>query len=227
MSQAAPTHEDLGLDQAAALPKTAEVAAYLAARMCHDFISPASAIVSGLDLLEDPTAQDMRDDAMSLITDSGRKLADLLAFTRIAFGASASAQTFDPRELDKLAQGIFAHMRADLDWHVAAPTLNKAAARTVLNLAQLAGAALPRGGTVGIRIIDTDQVTKVIVEATGTSARLRPEVLAGLQGEAMKEGLHGHWVQAYYVHLLLQDANGSVTAEVGEVKVSFAAHIPH
>jgi len=50
--------------------RTAEIAAYLAARMCHDFISPASAIVSGLDLLEDPSAQDMREDAMSLIAAS-------------------------------------------------------------------------------------------------------------------------------------------------------------
>src|SRR3569833_2217470 len=87
--------------------RPAELAAYLAARMCHDFISPASAIVSGLDLLEDPTAQDMRDDAMSLISASARKLADLLAFTRVAFGASASAETFDPRDLEKLAQGVF------------------------------------------------------------------------------------------------------------------------
>src|SRR5207244_5802821 len=83
--------------------KAAELAAYLAARMCHDFISPASAIVSGLDLLEDPTAQDMRDDAMELIAASARKLADLLSFTRVAFGASASAETFDARELEKLA----------------------------------------------------------------------------------------------------------------------------
>ena len=79
--------------------RAAELAAYLAARMCHDFISPASAIVSGLDLLEDPTAQDMREDAMGLIAGSARKLADLLAFTRVAFGASASAETFDAREL--------------------------------------------------------------------------------------------------------------------------------
>ncbi|MEO8114458.1 MAG: histidine phosphotransferase, partial [Phenylobacterium sp.] len=50
--------------------RTAEFAAYLAARMCHDFISPASAIVSGLDLLEDPTAQDMRTEAMGLIAAS-------------------------------------------------------------------------------------------------------------------------------------------------------------
>ena len=55
-------------------PKTAEVAAYLAARMCHDFISPASAIVSGLDLLDDPSAQDMKEEAMGLIAGSARKL---------------------------------------------------------------------------------------------------------------------------------------------------------
>src|SRR5260370_11647315 len=98
--------------------RPAELAAYMAARMCHDFISPASAIVSGLDLLEDPTAQDMREDAMNLISASARKLADLLSFTRVAFGASASAETFDARELERLAQGVFAHMRADLDWQV-------------------------------------------------------------------------------------------------------------
>src|SRR3990167_8531179 len=97
-------------------PKTAEVAAYLAARMCHDFISPASAIVSGLDLLGDPSAQDMKEEAMGLIQGSARKLADLLSFSRVAFGASASAETFDARELHKLADGLFQHMRAQLDW---------------------------------------------------------------------------------------------------------------
>src|SRR6185369_5226515 len=79
---------------AAPAVRTAEFAAFLAARMCHDFISPASAIVSGLDLLEDPSAQDMREEAMGLIAASARKLADLLQFSRVAFGASASAETF-------------------------------------------------------------------------------------------------------------------------------------
>ena len=55
-----------------ASPGAAQIAAYLAARMCHDFISPVSAIVSGLDLLEDPEAQDMREDAMGLIAASGQ-----------------------------------------------------------------------------------------------------------------------------------------------------------
>ena len=38
------------------LPDAADLAAQIAARLCHDFISPASAIVSGLDLLDDPSA---------------------------------------------------------------------------------------------------------------------------------------------------------------------------
>ena len=52
----------------------AELAAHLAARLCHDFISPAGAIMSGLDLLNDPEAQDMRDDALRLIAASSEKL---------------------------------------------------------------------------------------------------------------------------------------------------------
>lgn len=207
-------------------PRTAEVAAYLAARMCHDFISPASAIVSGLDLLDDPSAQDMREEAMGLIASSARKLADHLAFTRVAFGASATADTFDTRELAKLADGLFKHMRAQLDWQVTPEGVNKPTARTLLNLAQLAGAALPTGGTARIQAVEENGVVVVAVEATGPRARLRPEVLAGLKGEAMGEGLHGHWVQAYYVNLFVNDAGGRIFAEATEEKVTFAASLP-
>lgn len=206
--------------------RPAELAAYLAARMCHDFISPASAIVSGLDLLEDPTAQDMREDAMGLIAASARKLADLLAFTRVAFGASASAETFDARELEKLAQGVFGHMRAELDWQVEPAGVNKPAARTLLNLAQMAGAALPTGGVAKVRAVEEGGALVIAVEATGPRARLRAEVVAGLAGEGPGEGMHGHWVQARYVNLFVADAGGRVLAEVAEEKVTLAATIP-
>jgi histidine phosphotransferase ChpT len=206
--------------------RPAELAAFLAARMCHDFISPASAIVSGLDLLEDPTAQDMREDAMSLIGASARKLADLLAFTRVAFGASASAETFDARELEKLAQGVFGHVRAQLDWQVEPAGVNKAAARALLNLAQMAGAALPTGGVAKVRAVEEAGSIAIAIEATGPRARLRPEVLAGLAGDGPGEGMHGHWVQARYVNLFVTDAGGRVLAEVAEEKVTLAATIP-
>ncbi len=207
--------------------RPAELAAFLAARMCHDFISPASAISSGLDLLDDPSAQDMREEAMGLIASSARKLADQLAFCRVAFGASASAETFDARDLHKLAEGVFGHMRANLEWTVEVPAINKPSARTLLNLAQLAGAALPMGGTARLRAVQEDAAVVIAIEAEGARARLRPEVLAGLKGEPLPEGaLHGHWVQAYYVHLFVADAGGRVFAEASDERVIFAATLP-
>jgi histidine phosphotransferase ChpT len=206
--------------------RPAELAAYLAARMCHDFISPASAISSGLDLLEDPSAQDMREEAMGLIVSSAKKLADLLSFCRVAFGASASAETFDARELEKLARGVFNHMRAELEWTLDTPGVNKPAARTLLNLAQMAGAALPTGGVAKVRAVQEGASLAIAIESTGPRARLRPEVLAGLQGRSLGEGLHGHWVQAYYVHLFVTDAGGRVFADVQDERVVFAATLP-
>ena len=208
-------------------PGAAQIAAFLAARLCHDFISPVSAIVSGLDLLDDPDAQDMREDAMGLIAASGRKLAEMLSFTRVAFGASSSAEVFDPRELETLAQGVFAHQRAQLEWIVETDSLDKVSARAVLNIAQMAGAALPLGGVAKLRAVKDGASTVILVESTGQKPRLRPEVIAGLRGEPLPDGaLHGHWVQAYYVHLFVSEAGGKVVAEVGEEKVTFAATLP-
>ena len=228
MTDAPAPSESFGDDSPApaSAVRAAELAAYLAARMCHDFISPASAIVSGLDLLEDPSAQDMREEAMSLVATSARKLADLLQFSRVAFGASASAETFDARDLEKLAAGVFAHMRAELDWTLEPASLNKPAARAILNLAQMTGAALPTGGTAKIRAVQESGSVAIACEAVGPRARLRPEVLRGLQGEPLGEGLHGHWVQAYYLHLFLTDAGGRVFADVADEKVVFAATVP-
>ena len=48
-------------------------------------------------------------------------------------------------------------------------------------------------------------------------------MLAGLRGEALGEGMHGHWVQAYYVHLFVHDAGGRVFADVQDERVVFAS----
>src|ERR1700761_2406062 len=132
-----------------------ELAAHLAGRLCHDLISPVSAIVSGLDLLEDPSAQDMRDDAMNLIDQSARKLAAALSFARVAYGSSSSAETFDPKDLEVLTRGVFSHVRAQLDWAVQSERLHKPAARALLNLAQLGATALPTGGVARLTV-ETD-----------------------------------------------------------------------
>ncbi len=204
----------------------ADLAAHLAARMCHDFISPASAIVSGLDLLEDPSAADMRDDAMNLINASAKKLVALLAYSRVAFGASHSAESFDTRDLERLVQGIFDHVRPDLDWAVDLTEFNKPGARALLNLAQIGAGALPTGGTARITASREGDEILMAVDSSGTRARLRPEVIDGLKGAPLGEGLGGHWVQAYYLHALLKAAGGSVDVAVAEERITLRARVP-
>ncbi len=216
----------LGADRPVEPVSAAELASQLSARLCHDFVSPASAIVSGLDLLDDPTAADMREDAMNLIAASARKLVALLAFCRIAFGSSAAAESFDTRELEKLTRGVYEHVRPKLTWRVEPPVLAKAPARALLNLAQIGATALPTGGMATVSAAIQGPEVLMVVEADGVRARLRPEVVQGLRGERLEGGLGGHWVQAYFLHQLLASVGGRLDHTVAEDKVVLRARAP-
>lgn len=221
-----PPQPDAPTPEPAAPPTQADMAALLAARLCHDFISPASAIVSGLDLLEDPTAQDMKEEAMGLIASSARKLADLLQFSRVAFGASSQTEVFDVRALEALAKGVFAHVRAELDWKVESEQLGRGAARALLNMSQIGAAALPMGGIAKVRCVADEGQVAISIESEGPRPRLKPEVQAGLRGEPLGEGLSGQWIQGAYLHEMITNAGGRLVLDVGEEKITLAATLP-
>jgi histidine phosphotransferase ChpT len=168
----------------------------------------------------------MRDEAMDLIASSSRKLVDQLAFARVAFGASAGVAGFDPGELERLTKGVFAHVRAELEWSCEAPQLPKAAAQGLVNLAQLAAGALPLGGVAkaSCRIANGGYALEVF--ASGPKARLHAEVAEGLSGAPLGDGLGGRWVQAYYVYALVVAAGGHCGAAMDGEAVTFRAFVP-
>lgn len=220
------TQPAFGPDPAPADIRPEELAARLAAKLCHDFVSPAGAIVSGLDLLDDPTAKDMRDEAMQLIASSSRKLTDLLAFARVAFGSAAGHDGFESGELERLTRAVFEHVRAGLDWAAPPQAVPKRAAVVVLNLAQLAGAALPVGGVARVEVRTEAGVVHIGVRAQGPRARLHAEVASGLAGQALGDGLAGRWVQAFYVQAVARGGGGTIGVEASEELVRFRATLP-
>lgn len=203
-----------------------ELASLLASRLCHDFISPASAIVSGLDLLDDPDSADMRDDAMALIASSAKKLVDSLQFSRVAYGGGSGAETFGVPALKELAMGLFAHHRGELDWAVGLDVLEKPAARALLNLCALAAATLPMGGIATVTVENAGDGQVIRTVSAGRRARLRPELLAGLLGQGPGDGLPGHWIQAAWTHALVRRAGGEIGVEQEEDRVSLTARVP-
>lgn len=209
-----------------ALPDGQALAALVAGKLCHDFISPAGAISSGLDLLKDPSAQDMRDDAMGLIEASAKKMVALVAFARVAFGASTSAERFSGAELGELVAGLTEGGRATLDWRVDGGDYSKAQARALVNLAYLTMAALPSGGAA---VVSTErgEALKIAGVAEGARARLKPEAVAGLAGQPLGEGLQGQWIQPYWLWLTAHDVGGTLEVQADEGRVSLIAHMPN
>ncbi|WP_372708090.1 histidine phosphotransferase ChpT [Brevundimonas sp.] len=214
-------------DTSSALPDGQALAALVAGKLCHDFISPAGAISSGLDLLKDPTAQDMRDDAMSLIEASARKMVALVAFARVAFGAATSAERFSGAELGDLVSGLTEGGRATLDWKVEDTTYSKSQARALVNLAYLTVAALPSGGMATLKTRRDDQTIVFEGVAEGARARLKGEAVAGLAGLPLDEGLQGQWIQPYWLWLTARDAGGALDVQAEEGRVVLIAHMPN
>lgn len=203
-----------------------ELATYVAAKLCHDFISPAGAIVSGLDLIKDPSAQDMRDDAMGLIDQSARKLVALVHFARVAFGAATTSERFSGAELQGLVAGMTEGGRATVDWRVVEDSFSKPAARALVNLAYLTVGALPMGGVAAItaRREGADLLIEGVAE--GARARLKPEAVTGLSGARLTEGLAGQWIQPYWLWLTVAQAGGGLTVTTEDGRIVLAARMP-
>lgn len=203
-----------------------ELATYVAAKLCHDFISPAGAIVSGLDLIKEPSAQDMRDDAMGLIDQSARKLVALVHFARVAFGAATTSERFSGAELQGLVAGMTEGGRATVDWRVVEESFSKPAARALVNLAYLTVGALPMGGVAAItaRREGADLLIEGVAE--GARARLKPEAVTGLSGARLTEGLPGQWIQPYWLWLTVAQAGGGLTVTTEDGRIVLAARMP-
>jgi histidine phosphotransferase ChpT len=210
-----------------ALPDGQALATLIAGKLCHDFISPAGAITSGLDLLKDPSAQDMRDDAMGLIEASAKKMVALVNFARVAFGAATSAERFSGAELCDLVAGLTEGGRATLDWRAGDGSYSKPQSRALVNLAYLTMAALPSGGTAVIATRADGDALVIEGLAEGPRARLKGEAVAGLAGRPLEEGLPGQWIQPYWLWLTVHDAGGALKVSTDEGRVALIAHMPN
>lgn len=189
-----------------------DLATQLVAKLCHDFISPAGAIMSGLDLLEDPSAQDMKQEALNLISASAKKMVTLVHFARVAFGAATTSEAFSGKELNKILSDVFSTMRAELNFDIEPDMLfSKPAARALLNLGLIAGNALPVGGKAHLTAVKNDDNLVLASSSAGPRARLKPEAIEGLSGLKLGDGLNGQWIQPHWLYSVVHEAGGELS----------------
>ena len=201
-----------------------QLAALLCARLCHDLVSPVSALGAALSVLDDPNSADMHEDAMELVRESARQSQAKLEFTRLAFGAGGSAPgVIDTRELQRLTENMFRASKPEIVWKVEATGLEKTAARLLLNLAHLGIDAAPRGGTVTIEATNSGGGARLRVITEGPRARLEAGTALALEGEAPENGFDGRSIQPSYTARIARSGGGRVSASADGERVEFQA----
>lgn len=172
----------LAIDDAIAL----KMGQLLCSRLCHDLIGPAAAINAGGELMGED-GEDEAGDVRDLIVESGRQLAGRLTFFRAVFGQVGNRWAgLTCRQARELAEGYLLGGRVRFDWQANAngssgeAVLPGDTVRLLLCLIMLAADALPRGGSVSLRITERAEETELSLMVCARSVQLADDIMAAL-----------------------------------------------
>lgn len=180
-----------------------DLAALLCSRICHDLISPAGAIVNGLEVLEESDDAETKTFAMDLIKKSARTASARLQFCRIAFGAAGSAGAqIDTGDAETTARGFIEDDKVKLTWNLQRALLPKNRVKLLLNMLIVGGGTIPRGGTLTVDPIGSGETMGFKVTATGINARIQQAVPGLLEGNSETGVVDAHAIQPFYTGLL-------------------------
>ena len=173
-----------------------DLAALLCSRVCHDLISPAGAIVNGLEVLEEKDSdEETKTFALDLIKRSARTASARLQFCRLAFGAAGSANAqIDLGNAQAMARGFIEDDKTKLTWNLPHALLPKNRVKLLLNLVVIATNAFSWGSP---NIFHQEPRM-----TSGLNARVPHAVPALLEGVSENGSIDAHAVQPFYAGLL-------------------------
>ncbi len=191
-----------------------DFASLLCSRLCHDLLSPVGAMSNGIELLADESDPGMREQVMSLLSDSATSTANKLKFFRLAFGAAGGFDDeIDANEAKAAIEGLFcASGRITLGWMVSKPTMSKPAIKVMLNMALIAGDALVRGGQLDIGVEQIDSIVEIAIRAEGPRVILDPEIRKALLGQIPDDQLQPRGTAGWLAHSIAKRHGGSIRA---------------
>nr|WP_316655548.1 histidine phosphotransferase family protein [uncultured Gellertiella sp.] len=199
----------------------ADLAALLCSRVCHDVISPVGAINNGLELL-DESGNDA--DAMDLIRTSALNASVRLKFARLAFGASGSVgASIDTGEAEKAAKDFAAaEKKTEVIWEGPRAIIPKNRVKLLLNLFLVAYGAIPRGGSVSVKLENPEYEARFTLVAKGRMMRVPPKFVEIYAG-TVEEPIDAHTIQPYYTVLLADEAKMALSHSVTPEEITFTA----
>jgi histidine phosphotransferase ChpT len=191
-----------------------DLAALLCSRVCHDLISPAGAIVNGLEVLEESKDEETKTFALDLIKKSARTASARLQFCRIAFGAAGSAGAqVDLGDAENVARGFIEDEKVKLSWSLPRALVPKNRVKLLLNMIIVAAQSIPRGGLLAVEGDGVPEQMGFKITARGLNARVPPAAPALLAGSPESGSVDAHSIQTFYTGLLARTSGLAVSVE--------------
>lgn len=195
----------------------------LCARVCHDMVSPLSAINSGLELLSESASSD-NTEILDLLTHSARAATRRLVMMRTAFGSGAGGSCLNDLA-DLAAQGVDPE-KFTLIWSLppqclaAHPDLHNWA-RLSINLLMLAVESAPYGGTIGI-IAAPGNKFQMTLNLEGPTVVVHEEVRQTLQEPLQGMPESPRVAQAFWTRTILGALGRGIQIDVsGKTQLRF------
>lgn len=173
----------------------------LSSKICHDLVSPVSAINNGVELIED-IGGSVVDEAMKLIGDSAGHASRRLRLFRMAYGRAGSEENLAVKEVRQTAEQYLTGGKTILNWPDDQPAPDLASRRgflkVLLNMIVLSEEVLAYGGVVTLRGgSKPDGRAECRLEIVGRGAQLNPAFQAAFEGVAPVEDLSPRTIQSY------------------------------
>jgi histidine phosphotransferase ChpT len=202
----------------------------LASRICHDLISPVSAINNGIELFEE-LGPDAGEEVTDLIAHSAKQTARKLQLMRFAYGAGGNDPSIRPFQVFDAFQGF---LDGDQKTTLSAPSPDRqmplmgrpAINRILACILFMAHETMPRGGTITLSC-DEDTATFAMNGVDDNLWKKAKSKLFSLSLSQMEGELDPRTIHPYVTGLFLREYGyGATLSEVNEKIASVVLVLP-
>lgn len=201
----------------------------LCSRLCHDLAGVIGAVNNGIELINEMGGGTPDPEAMDLISGSAKEAARRLQYYRVAYGL-APGVVRSAGEAIELAKNYFSEGKVSIDASGSQLDMQKAfdeaEIKLLLNMLLLGSDALPRGGTLAIRLAENNGRLETMIAAKGMGARIGEEIKATDDPDLTADAVTARTVHGYFSALLAQSLGMKISArETGDDTVTIVAGV--
>jgi histidine phosphotransferase ChpT len=203
----------------------------LSARICHDLISPVSAVGNGVELITEFDDQ-MQGEALALIGESARSASQILQFYRAAFGSARSADggLLDLPETKQRVLGCLGGGRIEILWpdsvDMGGRLVSRIGIKLLMNLVMLGADILPGAGCVSVSFNPGEAALHAMVRVEKEGFALTDPDRSAITGSCSIDELTPKTVVGYYCHIIASSLGQPLEIIEQPSSITFGALLP-